>query len=105
MKKWTMKDTKFGLTLLIYTMLEIIVAFTISDAAFDLFLEGYREVPQDVKKIHNFVKNFVMTVILQMKKIRDKVMGYRRPMEEKEIVLSKDDEESLKDIEKEVSEL
>lgn len=105
MKKWTMKDTKLSLALLIYTMLELIVACTISDVAFDLFLKGYQEIPQDVKKIHGFTKKVVMLTTLKMKKIRDKVMGYRRPMEEKEIVLTKDDEKTLKDIEKEVSQL
>ena len=99
------KDIKILIAIAVYVGIEIINALTINEIAFDLIYDGFREVPQDIKKLHEFVKNFVMTVILQMKKIRDKVMGYRHLMEEKEIVLTKDDEETLKDIEKEVSQL
>ena len=99
------KDIKILIAIAVYVGIEIINALTINGIAFDLIYDGFHEVPQDIKKLHDFVKNFVMTVILQMKKIRDKVMGYRHLMEEKEIGLTKDDEETLKDIEKEVSQL
>lgn len=99
------KDIKILIAIAVYFGIEIINALTVVVSASDLFYEGFHEVPQDIKKLHDFVKNFVMTVILQMKTIRDKVMGYRHLMEEKEIVLTKDDEEILKDIEKEVSQL
>lgn len=99
------KDIKILISIVVFVGIEIINALTIAGIAFDLIYEGYHEVPQDIKKLHDFVKNFLMTVIFKMKRIRDKVMGYRQPMEEKEIILTKDDEETLKDIEKEVAQL
>lgn len=99
------KDIKILIAIAVYFGIEIINALTVVVSASDLFYEGFHEVPKDIKKLHELVKNVVMTVIFKMKRIRDKVMGYRHPMEEKEIVLTKDDEETLKDIEKEVSQL
>lgn len=80
MKKWTTKDTKLSLVLLIYTMLEVAVALAVADVTFDLFSEGYHEVPQDMKKIRDFVKRVVMLTSLKAKQIRDKVIGNYHPV-------------------------
>ncbi len=67
--------------------------------------EGIDEIPEELDKVKDFTKRVILKEQMFLKKVRDKIIGFYHPVVEKDIVLDKDDEEILKDIEKEVSQL
>ena len=70
----------------------------------ELVADGIEEIPSELDKVKSLTKRAILKEKLFLKKIRDKVVG-SVPTTEEDIVLDKDDEETLKDIEKEVSQL
>lgn len=70
----------------------------------ELVADGIEEIPSELDKVKSLTKRAILKEKLFLKKIRGKVVG-TVPTTEEDIVLGKDDEETLKDIEKEVSEL
>lgn len=69
----------------------------------ELVADGIEEIPNELDKVKSLTKRAILKEKLILKKIRGKVVG-TDPTTEDEIVLDKDDEETL-DIEKEVSQL
>lgn len=65
----------------------------------ELVSDGIKEIPEEVSGIKAFTKK----ALLKEREFLKKIFGSRK--KEEDIVLTKDDEEVLKDIEKEVSEL
>ena len=70
----------------------------------ELVSDGIEEIPSELDKVKSLTKRAILKEKLFLKKIRDKFVG-SDPKTEEDIVLDKDDEEVLKDIEKEVSQL
>lgn len=68
----------------------------------ELVADGIEEIPSELDKVKSLTKRAILKEKLFLKKIHDKVVG-TDPTTEEDIVLTKDDEETLKDIEKEVS--
>ena len=65
----------------------------------ELVSDGIKEIPEEVSGIKAFTKK----ALLKEREYLKKIFGSRK--KEEEIVLTKDDEEVLKDIEKEVPQL
>lgn len=70
----------------------------------ELVSDGIEEIPGEIDKVKSLTKKVILNERLILKKIRDKVVR-TDPTTEEDIILDKEDEETLKDIEKEVSQL
>lgn len=70
----------------------------------ELVADGIEEIPEELSGVKVFTKKAILKEKLFLKKIFDRIKKFHSSDEEN-IVLDKDDEETLKDIEKEVSEL
>lgn len=72
----------------------------------ELVADGIEEIPDELDKVKSLTKRAILKEKMILKKIHDMAVGYKHPTTEEEIVLDKEsDEETLKDIEKEVSQL
>lgn len=98
---------KKALKILLATAIYAGFIWTIQDAGEEvgctvgeLVADGIEEIPDELGKVKSFTKK----VILKERELLRKIFK-SSPKKEEDIVLSEDDEETLKDIEKEVSEL
>ena len=102
------KFFKAILTVVIYTGFIVIIQDSgeeVGRTVGELVADGIKEIPEEVSGIKTFIKKVILKERLFLKKVRDKVVGCHHPMTERDIVLDEKDEETLRDIEKEVSEL
>lgn len=97
------KVTKVALASTIYMVFIFLIQSAGEEVGYtvgELVSDGIKEIPEEVSGIKAFTKK----IILKERELLRKIFKSSCKKEE-DIVLSKDDEETLKDIEKEVSEL
>lgn len=70
----------------------------------ELVADGIEEIPEELSGVKVFTKKAILKEKLFLKKVCDKIRGCNHVTEE-DIVLDKEDDETMKDIEKEVSQL
>lgn len=95
------KVTKIALVSAIYMAFILLIQGAGEEVGYtvgELVSDGIKEIPEEISGVKTFTKK----VILKEREFLKNIFSHK---EEQDIVLTKDDEEVLKDIEKEVSEL
>ena len=97
------KVSKIALAFAIYMAFNLLIQSAgeeVGTTVGELVSDGVEEIPEEISGIKDFIKK----IILKERELLRKIFKSSHKKEE-DIVLTKDDEEVLKDIEKEVSQL
>lgn len=97
------KVSKIALAFAIYMAFNLLIQSAgeeVGTTVGELVSDGVEEIPEEISGIKDFIKK----IILKERELLRKIFNSSHKKEE-DIVLTKDDEEVLKDIEKEVSQL